>query len=208
MKRILVLISALMVFVSACSDNTPLSPDTSDTSTLKTRNSPGGAGLPGRGTVLRLTGTNVAYPGMVMDIDGDELEDDALCFDVNLLDASGRIIGTATDCLSEITPVEGGLALVGTTTFNLPNGTFIARGYTTVQPLTTTMPSPATHTTGAVPMPGTNGVIHGTGAYENFQAEVRLSGAVNMSRLDSHGEITFDCLFSVLPLSMGLDDDD
>ncbi len=208
MKRILILVSAIMISASACSDNTPLSPDTSDTSTLKAQHRSGGAGLPGRGTVLRLAGTDVAYPDMVMDIDGDGQQDDALCFDVDLLDASGRIIGTATDCLSQITPVEGGLALVGTTTFNLPNGTFTARGYTTVQPLTTTMPSPATHTTGAVPMPGTNGVIHGTGAYENFQAEVRLSGAVNLSRLDSHGEITFDCLFSVLPLAMGHDDDD
>ena len=202
MKRMLVLIIVIIFSVSACSDDSPLAPDTNDTSTLKANGGSGGAGLPGQGTVLRLVGTGVAYEGTVMDIDGDGEEDDALCFDIDLLDASGRKIGTATDCLSEINPVGDGLALVGTTIFNLPNGTFISRGYTTVQPLTTNMPSPATHTTGAVPMPGANGVIHGTGAYQNFQAEVRLSGAVNMSRLDSDGEITFDCLFSVLPLSM------
>ena len=202
MKRMLVLIIVVIFSVSACSEDSPLTPDTNDTSILKDNGGSGGAGLPGQGTVLRLVGTGVAYEGTVMDIDGDGEEDDALCFDVDLLDARGRKIGTATDCLSEINSVGDGLALVGTTIFNLSNGTFISRGYTTVQPLTTNMPSPATHTTGAVPMPGTNGVIHGTGAYQNFQAEVRLSGAVNMSRLDSDGEITFDCLFSVLPLSM------
>ena len=207
MKRILILIFAIFS-VSACSNDGPLAPDKDDTSTLKARQGSGGAGLPGRGTILHLVGTGVAYPGTVMDIDGDGEEDDALCFDIDLLDASGRIIGTATDCLSEINPVGDGMALVGTTIFNLPNGTFIARGYTTVQPLTTTEPSPATHTTGAVPMPGANGVIHGTGAYRNFQAEVRLAGAVNLSRLDSDGEITFDCLFSVFPFSMGYDNDD
>ena len=202
MKHMLVLIIVVIFSVSACSEDSPLTPGTNDTSTIKANGGSGGAGLPGNGTVLRLAGTGVAYEGTVMDIDGDGEEDDALCFDVELFDSSGRKIGTATDCLSMINPVGDGLALVGTTIFNLPNGTFISRGYTTVQPLTTNVPSPATHTTGAVPMPGSNGVIHGTGAYKNFQAEVRLAGAVNMSRLDSDGEITFDCLFSVLPLSM------
>jgi hypothetical protein len=206
MKRILVLYIVIIFSVSACSSDRPLSPDATDTSTLKSKEASGNTGLPGQGTILRLAGTAVAYPSTVMDIYGNGEEDDALCFDVDLLDARGKVIGTATDCLSAITPVGDGMALVGTTTFNLPNGTFIVRGHTTVQPLTTSVPSPATHTTGAVPMPGANGVIHGTGAYQNFQAEARLSGAVNLSRLDSDSEITFDCLFSIIPLSMGQDD--
>ena len=157
-------------------------------------------GLPSNGTVLRLLGDAVAYESMVPDIDGDGVDDPALCFDVDLLDASGRKIGTATDCLSNITGVDGGLSLVGTTIFRLNNGTFISRGHTTVQPITTSEPTPATHTTGAIPMNGTNGVIDGTGAYKHFEAQVRLSGAVNLSRLDSEGRIAFDCLFSVTPL--------
>jgi hypothetical protein len=147
----------------------------------------GNSGLPGNATVLRLAGTGKAYDGYVPDID-------------DLYNASGHRIGTATDCLSEINAVGDGLALVGTTIFNLPNGTFMTRGYTTVQPITTSMPTPATHTTGAIPMNGNNGVLHGTGAYKKFEAQARLSGAVNLSKLDSDGLITFDCLFAIMPL--------
>ena len=158
------------------------------------------AALPGSGTVVRLVGDAVAYEGTVPDIDGDEVDDPALCFDVDVLDAAGRKIGTATDCLSNIENVGGGMALVGTTTFRLANGTFVSRGYTTVQPVTTSEPTPITHTTGAIPMEGADGILSGTGAYRNFQAEVRLSGAVNLSRLASDGRITFDCLFAITPL--------
>ena len=69
-----------------------------------------------------------------------------------------------------------------------------------MQPITTTAATPATHTTGAVPMDGDNGVIAGTGAYEQFRAQARLAGAVNLSKLDSDGEISFDCLFAITPL--------
>ncbi len=43
-----------------------------------------------------------------------------------------QIIGTATDCLSSITQSPPSVALVGTTYFNLPSGTLITRGNTTV----------------------------------------------------------------------------
>jgi hypothetical protein len=49
-------------------------------------------------------------------------------------------------------------------------------------------------------MNGADGIIAGTGAYRNFRAQVRLAGAVNLSRLDSDGEIAFDCLFAISPL--------
>ena len=158
----------------------------------------GNVGLPGRGATLRLKGVGHAYDGMVPDIDGDGVDDPALCFDVDLYDSAGMKIGTATDCLSDITDVGGGLALVGTTIFNLPNGTFVTRGNTTVQPLTTGVASPATHITGAIPEDGSNGVLHGTRAFEGFEAQVRLSGAVNMADLGD-GIIVFDCLFMVSP---------
>jgi hypothetical protein len=173
----------------------------SDESSIGPESAPAeSAGLPGLGVVVRLVGDAVAYEGTVPDIDGDGVDDPALCFDVDVLDATGRKIGTATDCLSNITPVGDGMALVGTTIFELANGTFVSRGSTTVQPVTTTEPTPATHTTGAIPMEGSDGILSGTGAYRNFQAEVRLSGAVNLSRLDSEGRITFDCLFAISPL--------
>jgi hypothetical protein len=158
----------------------------------------GNIGLPGRGGTLRLKGVGHGYDGTVPDIDGDGVDDPATCFDVGLYDSAGKMIGTATDCLSDITPVGDGLALVGTTIFNLPNGTFVTRGSTTVQPLTTSGASPATHITGAIAEDGTNGVLYGTGAFEGFKAQVRLSGAVNMSEVDS-GIIVFDCLFMVTP---------
>ncbi len=158
----------------------------------------GNVGLPGRGATLRLKGVGHAYDGMVPDIDGDGMDDPAMCFDVDLYDSAGRKIGTATDCLSNITPVGDGLSIVGTTIFNLPNGTFMSRGNTTVQPLTTGDASPATHITGAIPMDGANGVLQGTGAYRDFTAQVRLSGAVNMSDVDN-GVIVFDCLFMISP---------
>jgi hypothetical protein len=49
-------------------------------------------------------------------------------------------------------------------------------------------------------MDGANGVLGGTGAYNGFMAQVRLSGAVNMSQLNSDGLIAFDCLFAVMPM--------
>jgi hypothetical protein len=205
MKRIIVALFAVNLGLAGCNLSGP-----SDESAAKGQQpvfaaatGSGNIGLPGRATVLRLLGTGEAYEGFVPDIDGDGNDDAALCFDLDLLDASGRRIGTATDCLSNITPVGGGMALVGTTIFRLPNGTFTTRGSTTVQPITTDAPTPVTHTTGAVPMDGDNGVISGAGAYEQFRAQVRLAGAVNLSRLDSDGLITFDCLFAITPLKGG-----
>jgi hypothetical protein len=205
MKRIIVVLFAVNLGLAGCNLSGP-----SDESAAKEEQpvfaaaaGSGNAGLPGRATVLRLLGTGEAYDGFVPDIDGDGNEDAAVSFDIYLPDASGRKVGTATDCLSNITPVGDGLALVGTTIFRLPNGTFIARGSTTVQPVTTNAPTPITHTTGAVPMNGDNGVISGTGAYTQFRAQVRLAGAVNLSQLDSDGLITFDCLFAISPLNGG-----
>jgi hypothetical protein len=194
---------ALLVTVfasSACNFSEPLPPESNDPSLAPHGAPRGNVGLPGRAVVLRLVGTGSAYDGMVPDIDGDQQDDPAVCFDVDLYDSHGRRVGTATDCLSDIQGVGNGLALVGTTVFRLPNGTFTTRGYTTVQPTTTTAPTPITHTTGAVPMDGSNGVLSGTGAYAHMAAQVRLSGAVNMSLLDSDGLITFDCLFAIDPL--------
>ena len=60
MKRMLVLIIVVIFSVSACSEDSPLTPGTNDTSALKDNGGSGGAGLPGNGTVLRLAGTGGA----------------------------------------------------------------------------------------------------------------------------------------------------
>jgi hypothetical protein len=205
MKKISIALLVFIFAIAGCSgdDPAPSAPsiESEQSQLLALSKVAGGNGGPrGRAVVLRLLGTGQAYEGTVPDLDGDGEDDSATCFDVGLYSASGKMIGTATDCLSEITPAGDGLALIGTTIFRLPNGTFVSRGYTTVQPVTTGVPTPATHITGAVPVDGSNGVLYGTGAFTGFAAQVRLSGAVNMSQLDSDGLITFDCLFAIAPM--------
>ena len=153
----------------------------------------------GNNIVVRLAGTGVAYAG-------DELFGEfgltpvgAACFDVDLVDAkSGNVIGTATDCLSSITPsaTDNGLMLTGTTFFYFPGGTLISQGMTTVQPVLHGS-ADFTHITGAVPSPGDNSVVYGDGKFKKAAGPVRLSGAVNLSALGSDGQITFDCVFII-----------
>lgn len=123
----------------------------------------------------------------------------ANCFDVQMVDVRrNEVIGMGTDCLSDIVPEAGGMSLTGTALFHFREGTLVTRGRTTVHPISATaMPSPSTHITGAIPVPGTNQVLSGTGRYHGKAGNVRLSGAVNLSRLASHNQITFDCLFVI-----------
>ena len=157
--------------------------------------------------VVRLIGTAVGEMRSVPDIDGDGIEDMGNCFDLTLVDAyTGKILGTATDCLSEITTVGDGLALVGTAFFNFENGTVVTRGLTTVQP-TTHGSSSMTHITGAIPTSTSNDILEGTGEFEGLQGGVRLSGAVNLSNIQSDNEITFNCVF-VIPAFFNPEDVD
>jgi hypothetical protein len=148
--------------------------------------------------VLRFVATALADERPIPPIPGTGT-DTGLCFDGDLIDlATGRVIGSATDCLADIegSPEEG-MALVGTTIFNLPGGTITSRGLTTVQPvLTDPAGTPVTHTTGAIPNPGANSIIGGTGRFANASGSVRLSGAVNLDALGD-GIIAFDCVFVI-----------
>ena len=87
--------------------------------------------------VLKLHGTGFMYsmevPGME---EGDEPMD-AMCFELDVIDLkSNEIIGSGTDCMSNVEMKENGnVALVGTTYFYLPEGQLIARGAITVQPV-------------------------------------------------------------------------
>ena len=121
-----------------------------------------------------------------------------LCFTVDLFEYVGgkrRLVGTATDALADVKQVGDGLALTGTTFFNLPEGTLVTRGGTTVQPVTINSPS-VTHITGAIPNMGENNVLDGTGAFKDARASLRLAGAVNTSNF-ANNQISFDCLFVV-----------
>ncbi|MCK4834292.1 MAG: hypothetical protein KAT12_05925, partial [Gammaproteobacteria bacterium] len=135
----------------------------------------------GKHYVFNLIGTGAMYTSTVADIDGDGIDDPAICFDVDLVDAKNQqLVGTGTDCLSDVTPTGTGLALVGTTFFHLPEGDLVVRGKTTVQPVLQPTVTPAgqtiTHTTGAA---GTgNAVIDGTGRFTGAAGTARLSGMV------------------------------
>ena len=145
----------------------------------------------GKRLALNLIGTGTAYTGTVPDIDGDGIDDEAMCFDVQLFDLKkNKQIGTATDCLADVTPVGDGLNLIGTSYFNFDNGAqLVTRGQTTVQPSTGDLGG-FTHITGAAATG--DDVLGGTKKYKKASGAVRLSGMVDMSALDSAGQITFD----------------
>ncbi|TKB50641.1 hypothetical protein FCL40_05695 [Ferrimonas sediminicola] len=152
--------------------------------------------------VLNLVGTGEMYQSTVPDIDGDGMDDDAICFDVQLMDANNRRhIGSATDCLSNITPVGSGIALVGTTFFHLPQGTLVTRGNTSVQPVVHNTVTPSgqtiTHVTGAA---GTgNAILWGSKRFAGAMGTVRLSGMVDLTRFAGNpgDPMGFDCLFVI-----------
>lgn len=153
----------------------------------------------GKNIVVRLAGPGTAYVG-------DEKFEQfgltplgALCFDMDLIDAkTGNVIGSGSDCLSGITPslTDNGMSLTATTFFFFPGGTLISRGRVTVQPVLDGSLG-FTHITGAMPSPSDNGVIYGDGKFQNAAGPVRLSGAVDMSALNSGGLIVFDCVFII-----------
>jgi hypothetical protein len=156
----------------------------------------------GKHLVLNLIGTGFMYEDTVPDIDGDGSDDPAICFDVELINQSNKqVVGTATDCLSDLTPTGSGVALVGTSYFHLPQGTLITRGRTSVQPVlqptVTTWGQNITHITGAS---GTdNAIIGGTKRFEGATGTVRLSGMVDLSGFAGNigDPMTFDCLFVI-----------
>jgi hypothetical protein len=157
-----------------------------------------GLGPSAKPMVLRLKGSAAESVQKVADPNNliPGTDDEASCYTVDLFDVSqDRLVGTATDCITIIGTANGGVQVVGTTEFDFGKGhTFTTQGLTTVQPTTHGSPG-ITHITGAIPTPGSNGVIAGTGRFEGFEAEARLSGAVNLSAFPAIG--TFDCLFVV-----------
>ncbi len=154
--------------------------------------------------VLNLVGERVkGVPGMVPLADGTWAEAD--CFEMDLLDIkTGRKVGTGKDCLMPSQFDVPGVNLLGTGFFTLPQGTLVSQGYTSVRPVRDDGPqtiSPAigtiTHITGAASDLNALFPELGTKRFKNRTGTVRLSGMVNMSRLEEYGEISFDCIFVI-----------
>lgn len=151
---------------------------------------------------LNLKGTGTMYLSLVPDVDGDGADDQAMCFDVDLLDLkTGKQLGYATDCLYNPAADGDGLNLVGTAFFNFwDGGTLVTRGVTTVHPGQKNSLDRFTHITGAAPSPSGSDILSGTERYLNASGSVRLSGLVDMSNFTPMVEgthITFDCIFLI-----------
>ena len=131
------------------------------------------------------------------------LGDVGTCFTGDLVDLkTNNVIGTAVDCLDNITDVSGAqpagtqLTLDGTAFFNFPEGQLVSEAKTTVSALQYNpgLQDGFTHATGSpAPSVGSN-IISGTEAFQNADGTVRLSGLVN---LHENGNISFDCVFVI-----------
>lgn len=159
-------------------------------------------GNAGKHMVLNLVGPATAYDQTVPDIDGDGKDEPAKCFNVGLVDAdTNKPIGVGTDCFAQVTPQGTGLAMVTTTYFHLPSGTFIVRLNTSGQPLLHPTVTPSgvtvTHMSGAAAKQ--NPIIGGTGRFARETGTARLSGLLNMENfsMEKGGSVIFDCLFVI-----------
>jgi len=152
--------------------------------------------------------------------DDDREQSDFACFEGDLLNLeTGRVVGIGVDCLwvtdapADATPgvatIDDGAGnqiaispqIDAVTFFFLPGGYLVNDGLTTVRPFFVGIgdgDGRYTHMTGS--MPGdTPTVVDATGRFAKTagRASVRLSGAVNTSRLFTDGIIDFSCMFVV-----------
>lgn len=184
-----------LVLAGACTESagTILEPDGATTASESASVVAAGA----QPMILRLLGSDTRSIETVADPDNlIPGADEGYCYTVPMWDvAQDRIVGSAQDCISVLGLANGGVQVVGTTTFDFGGGhTFTTQGLTSVQP-TTHGSEGITHITGAIPVPGSNGVIAGTGRFKKLAATARLSGAVNLSSFPEAA--TFDCLFVI-----------
>lgn len=127
----------------------------------------------------------------------------AYCFDVPLLNPNtGETVGMLTSSLADVVHVDPNepsrMFATITSSFKLGSSKLVTRGPGSVQPFTGGSPT-MTHMTGAIPSPGENNVLYGTGRFVAATGSVRESGAVNLSvfRGQPGDNITYDLLFVI-----------
>lgn len=168
-----------------------------------TANAHGGASAP---IMLKVEGVGRMHPDTVQSSVNPRVSVPAMCFDVDLLDMStGNLIGTATDCMSEMVPNVGdsGFLAIATTTFTTPDGSATVQGAVSVQPLQDSslflsdLGQEYTHMSGAIG--SGNAIIASTGAFAGLQGTSRLSGLLNMGLFEAvEGDpVLFNCLFEL-----------
>jgi hypothetical protein len=156
--------------------------------------------------LVKLVGWSEAYApgsgeGMVNNV--PNVDGDVVCHDVEMVNLrNNELIGISTDCFSDAEPDSGGGAgFIGTTFLNFPDGTIIAQGKFTAQPVlreTTTIDGvPITAITGA----GREGnsFIGGWGKFESSSGNVRVSGMINGEgyAFMPGDPLYFDCIFEI-----------
>lgn len=157
--------------------------------------------------VVALRGASTVEEKTLQDFGDGEGEVAALCFPgLELVDVkTGKVIGSAEDCVRIDAGDPGNpdisSIVLGTTFFNFHDGggqgsQLVSRAFTTIQPLLVT-DSEITHITGAIPAAGSNQVVHGTRRFKDAAGTVRLSGALDTSRLTLDGIMVFDCIFEI-----------
>ncbi len=151
-------------------------------------------GLQGKSLVVALQGTATAQPRVIQLPEGPV---EAMCFDVDMIDLeTGEVIGTGTDCLYNIQETNNGLTLTDVTIFQFNDGRIMSKSEVEVQAVANGFPN-VSHLTGSVPEEGHNSILRSSGRYRNAAGRVRLSGAVDMSSLESNGQMTFNCIFVI-----------
>ncbi len=139
------------------------------------------------------------------------------CFELPLLDLeTGHPVGIGVDCLNpfdDTGDVHGaGIQIEAKTFFFFPKGLIVNHGCTSVRPFFSGVgDAGVTHMTGSIgpdeldgafgggqpaQCANADGIIFTSGGFKNHVGEVRLSGAVNLSKFNT-GEITFSCLFTL-----------
>lgn len=155
--------------------------------------------------MIHLVGTGFAHQRSVP----GHMAADTWCFGglkaINPL--TNEIMGTATDCVSDIQDNNGTLFVQGTTFLNLPGGTLVIQGPITLAPLhpghtmTTENGMNVTHVTGSAGQGNINGT-ESSGFFEEATGNSRLSGMLDMSRFAFNvgDTVDFSCFFYVTDL--------
>lgn len=150
--------------------------------------------------LVKLTGTGVGYHKSIPGFD-----DEALCFDIDLVDLkSNKIIGGATDCISDEQINVDGVEFIGTTYLYFADGVIATRGTVSVRSveeenIVLRTGQKITNLTGSATTGNTFIEGENTGIYENRTGNTRISGMINTENFafNEGDEQFFDCIFEI-----------